>query len=125
MTRRGLDLQYRDGYIFAYGRDYKRGTGRFPGPVGRGADAAPTGLRGGSPPLCPVPGLVLPHDPPAALSGGRRVVDVLVVDTDFKSPNSWNGWNWNRQLFRKPAGFVDWAHRENMAVALNIPEHLW
>ena len=29
VTRRGLDLQYRDGYIFAYGRDYKQALADF------------------------------------------------------------------------------------------------
>ncbi|MEV4507412.1 TIM-barrel domain-containing protein [Dactylosporangium sp. NPDC049525] len=47
-------------------------------------------------------------------------LDVLVVDTDFKSPGSWNGWDWNPALFPDPQGFLDWATGEGLRVALNI-----
>jgi len=36
-------------------------------------------------------------------------LDWLVVDTDWKSPSQWNGWNWNAALFPDPAAFMAWT----------------
>jgi len=47
-------------------------------------------------------------------------LDVLVVDTDFKSPNNWNGWAWNPAYFPDPKGFLDWAREQGLVVSLNI-----
>src|SRR5882762_9061421 len=33
---------------------------------------------------------------------------------------SWNGWGWNTTLFPDPKGFVDWAHGQGLALAVNI-----
>jgi alpha-glucosidase (family GH31 glycosyl hydrolase) len=49
----------------------------------------------------------------------RVPLDVLPVDTDFKSPHNWNGWGWNRALFPDPPGFFAWAKREGIDVGLN------
>lgn len=35
-------------------------------------------------------------------------------------PYSWNGWDWNRDLFPDPAEFLDWAEGEGILVAANI-----
>lgn len=35
-------------------------------------------------------------------------------------PFSWNGWDWNRDLFPDPAAFVAWAHGQGIRVAANI-----
>src|SRR3546814_17702983 len=35
-------------------------------------------------------------------------------------PCSGNGWYWNRTLFPDPQGFVDWAHAQGLALALNV-----
>ena len=36
-------------------------------------------------------------------------LDDLSVDTDWKSPNNWDGWEWNSSLFPDPAAFLSWA----------------
>lgn len=119
VTRRVGDRQYRDGYVFAYGRDYKQALADFRALSGPAPMLPRQAFGNWFSRYAPYPDsyyrkTLLPHYRAAGAS-----LDVLVVDTDFKSPNSWNGWNWNRRLFGNPTGFVDWAHRENMAVALN------
>lgn len=66
-------------------------------------------------------------------------LDTLSLDTDFKRINdpvgsaigstivgqpgrafSWNGWDWNRDLFPDPDAFVDWAHDRGIALVANI-----
>ncbi len=66
-------------------------------------------------------------------------LDTLSLDTDFKRQNdpvgsalatnvvgqpgrafAWNGWDWNRDLFADPDAFVDWAHRQGIALVANI-----
>ena len=42
-----------------------------------------------------------------------------MVDTDFKAPHRWNGWNWWPKLFPDPRGFLRWAHGRGIAVGLN------
>ncbi|MGI8460634.1 MAG: TIM-barrel domain-containing protein [Solirubrobacterales bacterium] len=109
---------YQDGYLFGYGRDYIRGL----------AD-----LRAltGPAPLLPRQAFGVWYsryfnyrqsDYPPILERFRAEqvpLDVLMVDTDFKSPHAWNGWNWDPAMFPDPPGFFDWAHREGIAVSLN------
>ena len=33
-------------------------------------------------------------------------LNTLSLDTDWKAPNDWNGWEWNRSLFPSPSSFV-------------------
>ena len=47
-------------------------------------------------------------------------LDDLSVDTDWKSPNTWNGWEWNSSLFPDPTAFTDWAASQDIDVALNV-----
>ena len=47
-------------------------------------------------------------------------LDDLSVDTDWKSPNTWNGWEWNSSLFPDPTSFTDWAASQDIDVALNV-----
>jgi hypothetical protein len=47
-------------------------------------------------------------------------LDNLVVDTDWKSPQQWDGWNWNPALFPDPQAFLDWARQQQLDVALNV-----
>ncbi|MGK2320203.1 glycoside hydrolase family 31 protein [Gordonia rhizosphera] len=119
-VRRPARPGYRDGYIFVYADDYKRAL-------------ADLRLLSGATPLLPRRAFgnwfsrYAPYDerfyrevliPQCERAG--VALDVLVVDTDFKAPNSWNGWNWNRRLFADPRRFISWAHDRHMAVGLNI-----
>jgi hypothetical protein len=47
-------------------------------------------------------------------------LDNLSVDTDWKSPSTWDGWEWNSSLFPDPTAFTDWAASEDIHVALNV-----
>ena len=47
-------------------------------------------------------------------------LDNLSVDTDWKSPSTWDGWEWSSSLFPDPTAFEDWAASEDIHVALNV-----
>ncbi len=47
-------------------------------------------------------------------------LNTLSLDTDWKAPNDWNGWEWNRSLFPSPSSFVAWAGSHGIDVTLNI-----
>ena len=129
---------YRDWYVFAYGRDYRRAL-------------ADLRTLTGSPPLLPRNAFGVWFSKYFAYTEEefRELVarfeeeglplDTLSLDTDFKRVNdpvgsaigsmvvgqpgrafSWNGWDWNRDLFPDPEGFVDWAHDQGVALVANI-----
>jgi len=47
-------------------------------------------------------------------------LDVLSLDTDWKAPNNWNGWEWDRSLFPDPSSFLSWARARGVDVTLNV-----
>jgi alpha-glucosidase (family GH31 glycosyl hydrolase) len=47
-------------------------------------------------------------------------LDTLSVDTDWKSPNQWDGWEWNPALFPDPSAFLSWAKSNGIHVTMNI-----
>lgn len=47
-------------------------------------------------------------------------LDDLSVDTDWKSPNEWDGWEWNPALFPDPQSFLAWAKSQGIHVTLNV-----
>ena len=47
-------------------------------------------------------------------------LDTLSVDTDWKSPNAWDGWEWSNSLFPDPPGFLTWAAGQGIHVTLNV-----
>ena len=117
---RDHDGTYQDGYLFGYGHDYARGLADLTHLVG-------------PPPLLPealfgnwfsryhaYTASDYRDDLLPTFRSARVPLDVLMVDTDFKAPNQWDGWEWNRALFDDPAGFLDWAHREGLLVGFNI-----
>lgn len=120
VARRPGEPRYRDGYVFAYGRDYRRALADFR-------------TLSGPAPLLPRQAFgnwfsrYAAYDEeyyrttlfPRYRAMGASL-DVLVIDTDFKAPNSWNGWNWNHRLFPDPGRFFDWVHEQGAAVGLNI-----
>ncbi|MFA1546084.1 TIM-barrel domain-containing protein [Actinomadura chokoriensis] len=111
---------YQDGYLFGYGRDYRQ------------ALADLTALTG------PAPLLPRSHfgvwfsryHPYSAEDYQQRLLprfraekvplDTLSVDTDFKSPSTWNGWNWNSKLFPAPEKFTRWAHDQGLELNFNV-----
>jgi hypothetical protein len=110
---------YQDGYLFAYGPDY----------VGALRDFR---ALAGAAPLLPRKAFGVWFSRYAFYSARdyHRLVgqfrayevplDVLVVDTDFKSPNPWNGWQWTPAFSSDPQRFVDRAHAKGLDVMLNV-----
>ncbi len=47
-------------------------------------------------------------------------LNTLSLDTDWKAPNDWNGWEWNRSLFPSPSSFLRWARSHGIEVTLNV-----
>ena len=111
---------YQDGYVFAYGQNYT------------------TGLRDLS--TLTGPSELLPrwayglwyseyYDRSAAdyentilpkFRSEGVPLDVLVTDTDFKTPNTWDGWEIDKSKFPDPAAYFSWAHSQGLHTALNI-----
>jgi Glycosyl hydrolases family 31/Domain of unknown function (DUF5110) len=113
------DGPYQDGYLFGYGADYERALADF---------RALTGAV----PLLPRKAFgnwysryqgYSESDYHALLGefrANRVPLDVLVVDTDYKSPRDWNGWQWAPVYFENPSRFLNWAHSQGLDVTLNV-----
>ncbi|MFF4898109.1 TIM-barrel domain-containing protein [Streptomyces sp. NPDC001068] len=111
---------YQDGYLFAYGHDYKQGL----------ADLA---TLTGPPALLPQWAYGVWYSEyidrtaadyrntilPAFRSEGVPL-DVLVTDTDFKAVNSWSGWEMDPVKFPDPKGFFDWSAAQGLHNTLNV-----
>ena len=111
---------YQDGYVFAYGHNYKQGL----------ADLAQ--LTGRS--------ILLPrwaygvwyseyYDRTAAMYQNTILpqfradnvpLDVLVTDTDFKAPNTWDGWEIDTAKFPDPTAYFAWLHGQGLHTTFNI-----
>jgi hypothetical protein len=110
---------YQDGYLFAYGHDYRAALADFR-------------RLAGAPPLLPRKafGVWFSRYAFYAARAYQRLVasfraqrvplDVLVLDTDFRSPNPWNGWSWTQRFFPKPEGFLKWAHSKGLDLIANV-----
>jgi alpha-glucosidase (family GH31 glycosyl hydrolase) len=111
------DIQ--DGYLFGYGQDY---TGAL-------SDLAK--LTGPAPllPESTFGNWFSQYDPystadyqstilPQFAANGVSL-DNLSADTDWKSPSTWDGWEWNSSLFPDPTAFLSWATSQDIHVALN------
>ena len=129
---------YRDWYVFAYGHDYRRALSDLRTLTG----SAPLLPRNAF-------GVWFSkyfafteqelRDLVARFHEEGVPLDTLSLDTDFKRINdpagsaigstvvgqpgraySWNGWEWNRDLFPDPDAFVDWAHHQGIDLVANI-----
>jgi hypothetical protein len=111
---------YLDGYLFGYGNDFKRGLSEL---------ATLTG-----------PPVLLPQwaygvwyseymDRTAEELQNEIVpqfrsegvpLDVMVLDTDYKAPDPWDGWQIDTKKFPDPEGFFDWAKTQGLHTVLNV-----
>ncbi|TDW24486.1 carbohydrate binding protein with CBM6 domain [Kribbella kalugense] len=111
---------YQDGYVFGYGHNYKQGL----------SDLA---TLTGPPQLLPSWAYGVWYseyiDRTAADYENTIVprfrsegvpLDVLVTDTDFKSPNTWSGWQIDTAKFPDPTAFFNWSHSQGLHNTLNI-----
>ncbi|MEU8611839.1 TIM-barrel domain-containing protein [Actinoplanes sp. NPDC048791] len=111
---------YQDGYLFGYGHDYRRGLADLRALTG------PSLL----PPKWAFGTWFSKYQAYSAEDYEQRLLpafrehdvplDSLVLDTDWKAPNQWAGWNWNTGLFPKPDEFLDGLDRRGIAATLNV-----
>lgn len=111
---------YQDGYFFGYGHNYQqalRDLRTLTGP----ADMLPEWAFGvwfseyNAFTTSDYENNLIP-----AFRAHNTPIDALSVDTDWKSPQQWDGWNWNPNLFPAPQAFLDWAKSQHINVALNV-----
>ncbi|NBH10429.1 TIM-barrel domain-containing protein, partial [Amycolatopsis sp. SID8362] len=110
---------YQDGYVFTFGHDYKAGL----------RDLA---TLTGPPELLPrwAYGVWYSEYIDRTAADYRDTIlprfrsegvplDVLVTDTDFKAPDTWNGWQIDTNKFPDPAGFFAWSKAQGLHNTLN------
>jgi hypothetical protein len=111
---------YQDGYFFGYGQNYKQGLTDLNTLIG-GIDLLPQSAYGVwysryyAYTTSDYENTLLP-----TFRSTFTPIDWLVVDTDWKAPNQWNGWEWNSALFPDPQGFLNWTKQQGLSVAMNI-----
>ncbi|WP_329792266.1 TIM-barrel domain-containing protein [Lentzea sp. DG1S-22] len=111
---------YQDGYLFGYGQNYKAALGDLAALTG-GSKLLPRWAYGVwySEYIDRTAADFRDRILPAFRQHGVPL-DVLVVDTDYKAHNLWNGWRMDSSKFPDPQGFLDWAHGEGLHSTLNI-----
>ena len=114
----GGDAQ--DGYLFVYGHDYARALRdleRLTGP----SPLLPESTFGvWYSDYYPYTTSDYENSLVPAFRTNRVPLDTLSVDTDWKSPNQWDGWEWNPALFPDPRAFLTWAGQQGIHVTLNV-----
>ncbi len=113
-------LPYQDGYVFGYGQNHKAALGDLATLTG-GPKLLPRWAYGVwySEYIDRTAADYRDRILPAFREHGVPL-DVLVVDTDFKARDTWNGWQFDPAKFPDPQGFLDWAHGEGLHSTLNI-----
>jgi hypothetical protein len=110
---------YQDGYFFGYGANYRQALGDLNALTGP-SNLLPQSAYG----VWYSRYFAYTAADYQTLMGRFRSTNVpldwLVVDTDWKSPSQWNGWNWNSTLFPDPQAFMTWAAQQGLSVTLNI-----
>jgi alpha-glucosidase (family GH31 glycosyl hydrolase) len=117
-TRPAGDVQ--DGYLFGYGDDYTQALtdlAKITGP----APLLPESLFGTwFSQYYPYTAADYENTLLPQFTANGVTLDNLSVDTDWKSPNTWDGLEWNTSLFPSSSAFLSWAKSEDIDVALNI-----
>ncbi|BCY09498.1 TIM-barrel domain-containing protein [Actinoplanes sp. L3-i22] len=111
---------YQDGYLFGYGHDYPRALADLR--TLTGPSVLPPEWAFGTwfskyqaYSTADYENELLP-----AFKNHRVPLDSLVMDTDWKAPNQWAGWNWNPALFPDPAAFLARLRSEGVNATLNV-----
>ena len=111
---------YQDGYLFGYGHDYRRGLADLR--TLTGPSVLPPAWAFGTwfskyqaYSTDDYTGHLLP-----AFRDHGVPLDSLVIDTDWKAPNSWAGWNWNTDLFPDPTAFLHQLQQQGINATLNV-----
>ena len=109
-----------DGYLFTYGTDYTGALhtlAQLTGP----APLLPRNVFGvWYSDYTPYSSSTIENSVYAAFAKNKVPLNTLSLDTDWKAPNDWNGWEWNTSLFPSPTAFLNWARSHGIDVTLNI-----
>ncbi|MBW8793368.1 MAG: carbohydrate-binding protein [Streptomyces sp.] len=111
---------YQDGYLFAFGHDYRQGLSDLATLTGP-SQLLPRWAYGVwyseylDRTASDYENTVVP-----AFRAADVPLDVLVTDTDFKSPNTWSGWNFDPAKFPDPKAFFDWSAGQGLHNTLNV-----
>jgi hypothetical protein len=114
------DGAYQDGYLFGYGHDYQQALRDLRALTGP-ADMLPEWAFGvWFSRYYPYTQSDYENQLIPAFRSHGVPIDALVTDTDWKSPQNWDGWNWNPSLFPDPQSYLDWAKQQGLNVTLNV-----
>ena len=117
---RPADGDVEDGYLFVYGQDYAgalRTFTRLTGP----APLLPRSIFGvWYSDYTPYSSSYIEDTLYPAFERDQVPLNTLSLDTDWKAPNNWDGWEWNTSLFPHPGAFLQWARSKNVSVTLNV-----
>ncbi|WP_107498737.1 TIM-barrel domain-containing protein [Actinacidiphila yeochonensis] len=111
---------YQDGYLFGYGHDYEQGLSDLATLTGP-SELLPRWAYGVwyseymDRTAADYEDTILPK-----FRADGVPLDVLVTDTDFKSPDTWDGWEMDSSKFPDPKAFYDWAQSQGLHNTLNI-----
>ena len=115
---RGGDVE--DGYLFAYGHDYAGALRTFAQLTGP-APLLPRNVFGvWYSDYTPYSSTYIENTLYPAFQKDDVPLNTLSLDTDWKAPNNWDGWEWNVSLFPHPGTFLQWARSKGIDVTLNI-----
>ncbi|WP_200828234.1 TIM-barrel domain-containing protein [Mycobacterium sp. 3519A] len=109
-----------DGYLFGYGADYKRGLSDLATLTGPPALLPPWAYGVWYSENIDRTADELQNDVVSRFRSEGVPLDVLVVDTDYKTPDHWNGWQIDTGKFPDPEGFFDWAKTQGLQTVLNV-----
>ena len=130
---------YQDGYFFGYGHDYAQGLKDLRDLTGP-APLLPRKIFGVWFSRYWAYTDAEIRDLVAQFRSHAVPLDTFSLDTDWKREASaegciffdqvagarqgdacsWNGWEWNAAVFPDPAGFMQWAHAQGLAIPVNI-----
>jgi len=109
-----------DGYLFVYGHNYAGALRTFARLTGS-APLLPRNLFGvWYSDYTPYSSATIERSIYPAFRRDQVPLNTLSLDTDWKSPNNWDGWEWNSTLFPDPDEFLRWATSRHISVTLNI-----
>jgi hypothetical protein len=111
---------YQDGYLFGYGHDYQQALKDLQAITGPSAMLPESAFGVWFSEFNAFTTSDYQNQLIPAFEQNQVPLDYLVVDTDWKSPQQWDGWNWNPNLFPDPQAFLDWAKQHHLNVTLNV-----
>ncbi|HYZ52720.1 MAG TPA: TIM-barrel domain-containing protein [Streptosporangiaceae bacterium] len=111
---------YQDGYVFGYGHEYQQGLTDLATLTGP-SELLPRWAYGVwyseyyNRTAADYENVILPK-----FRSDGVPLDVLVTDTDYKSPSTWDGWEMDPGKFPDPKAFFAWSKSQGLHNTLNI-----